>query len=67
MKVTELEEGMLVDLESCPYLYNHPSAGFEYAEIESVIRETSDCVVVSYLGIDSVGYPTGTVLEVKND
>lgn len=67
MKVTELKEGMLVDLKSCPYLYNHPSAGFEYAEVESVIRETPDCVVVSYVGIDSVGYPTGTVLETEND
>lgn len=64
IKVEDIKEGMKVDLESCPYLKNYPSAEFEYASVALVKRETSDCVVIGYEGVDHVGYPTGTVLTV---
>lgn len=62
--VETLQPGMLVDLESCPYLRTYPSAPYEFATVAAVERETADCVLVSYEGIDSVGYPVGTKLEV---
>lgn len=50
---------------SCPYLSNHPSAPFEYAEVTSVDRETDDRVVVDYEGIATLGYPVGQKLKVR--
>ena len=65
--VTALKVGDKVDLGSCPFLYKHPSAEFELAEVGEIRRETPDCVVVSYDGIDEVGYPPGTVLKVLQE
>lgn len=62
--VEHLKAGDLVDLESCPYLKEHSSAKWEYAEVSFVERETEGCVVVGYEGIDHVGYPVGTELLV---
>lgn len=62
--VLRIREGDLVDLESCPYLNRHPSAAFQFATVDHVERETDECVVIWFEGIDAVGYPTGTVLHV---
>lgn len=64
-KVEDLIEGDLVDLSSCPFLKNHPSATFEYAQVVLVEQETPDCVVIGYEGVDHVGYKVGTVLTVS--
>lgn len=63
--VLDLRVGDLVDLESCPYLWDHPMAKFDYGVVYQVGHETPECVVVWYEGIDAVGYPTGTILEVR--
>ncbi|MBC8738545.1 hypothetical protein F6X40_17435 [Paraburkholderia sp. UCT31] len=63
--VEDLVVGNRVDLESCPFLQNHPTADSEYAVVAHVDRETPDCVVIGYEGIDRVGYPLGTVLQVR--
>jgi hypothetical protein len=64
-KVEDLAVGNRVDLTSCPYLKNHSSADCEYALVVYVERETPDCVVVGYEGIDHIGYQVGTVLQVR--
>lgn len=64
-RVEDLVAGSRVDLLSCPFLKNHPMADSEYALVAHVERETPECVVVDYDGIDSVGYPVGTVLQVR--
>lgn len=64
VKVGDLKEGDRVDLESCPFLHNHPSAEFELAEVVEVVQETPTCVAVSYEGIDQVGYSPDTELVV---
>lgn len=64
-KVEELVVGNLVDLESCPFLKEHPSAKSEFAVVVHTERETDDCVVIGYEGIDQVGYPVGTTLRVR--
>lgn len=56
--------GMLVDLESCPYLKNTPYAQYMYGQVCEVERETSDCVAVGYEGIDVIGYPVDAKLQV---
>lgn len=66
-RVEDLVVGDRVDLESCPYLSSHNSAKFEYAEVAFVERETRDCVVIGYEGIDHIGYPVGTVLTVSGE
>lgn len=55
--------GDKVDLKSCPFLKGHPSAGLEYAVVESIEREAPDCIAVTYENIDTVGYPVGTKLK----
>jgi hypothetical protein len=67
IKVEHIKEEMRVDLESCPYLSDHPSAPYEYATVDYVKRETADCIAISYEGIDVVGYPLGTVLQIRKD
>lgn len=66
VKVEDLKEGDLVDLSSCPFLKNHPSAEFEYATVGFVEEETPNCILVGYDGIDHVGYPKGTELLVAD-
>lgn len=63
--VEDLVVGNRVDLTSCPYLKGHSSADCEYALVAHVERETPDCVVVGYEGIDHIGYQVGTVLQVR--
>jgi len=48
--VQQLAPGNLVDLSSCPFLKNHPSAESEYALVVDVERETEECVAVTYEG-----------------
>lgn len=64
-KVEDLVVGNRVDLVSCPFLKNHPSAASEYGLVAHVEQETLDCVVIGYDGIDQIGYPVGTVLQVR--
>lgn len=63
-KVQDLVLGDLVDLASCPYLKKHPTAEFQFAEVAHVKRETDTCVVIGYEGIDHIGYPVDTELQV---
>lgn len=64
-KVDELVVGNRVALESCPFLNAHPSAKFGYAVVTHVERETPNCVIIGYEGIDHVGYKAGTVIQVR--
>jgi hypothetical protein len=64
-KVEDLAVGSRVDLASCPYLKSHSSADCEYALVVHVERETLNNVVIGYEGIDHIGYPVGTVLQVR--
>lgn len=63
VKVEDLREDDRVDLESCPYLKEHPSAPFHYAIVTKVVQQTSTCVAVTYKGIDQVDYPKGMMLR----
>jgi len=63
--VTDIRVGDRVDLESCPYLNKHASAPYEYAEVVMVERETPECIVLGYEGIDNIGYPINQTLRVR--
>lgn len=65
VRVENLKPGDRVDLTSCPYLKDDPSAEFEWAVVDAVVRETNDCIVVTYESLDEVGYPIGTMLKVR--
>lgn len=65
-KVEDLVVGNRVDLVSCPFLKNHPSAASEYGLVAHVEQETPDCVAIGYEGIDHIGYPVGTILQVRS-
>jgi hypothetical protein len=67
LAVEDLQAGDEVDLSSCPFLNEHASAEFEFAVVESVERETSECVAVSYEDHDVVGYPVGYKLKVSSE
>lgn len=62
--VESLVPGDLVDLASCPYFKDHAMAEHQYGEVDFCERETEACVLVGYEGIDQVGYPVGTELQV---
>lgn len=64
-KVEEIKVGNRVDLESCPFLNKHAAAKSEFGLVAHVERETDNCIVIDYDGIDQVGYPVGTVLQVR--
>lgn len=64
-RASELVQDDQVDLASCPYLHEHSSAEFQFATVSHVQRETIQTVVVTYEGIDDVGYPVDTVLTVN--
>lgn len=63
--VEHLAVGNRIDLLSCPFLKNHAMAKEEYGIVVHVDHETPECVVVGYEGIDQVGYPAGTILQVR--
>ncbi|MDR5799240.1 MULTISPECIES: hypothetical protein [Caballeronia] len=65
LTVEALLTGDRVDLRSCPFLRTRATVEFEYAVVESVVRETPDCVAVAYEDIDVVGYRVGTKLKVS--
>jgi hypothetical protein len=66
-KVSEIQVGDFVDLDSCPYVNreDHPVIEFEWIEVAGVERETDDCIAISFEGIDQVGYHPDTILEVR--
>lgn len=73
IKVEDLKEGDLVDLESCPYMKDYQWAKWDMVvvfgvEKEFVARLNENCVVVGYRDIvchiDTVNYPIRTVLEI---
>ena len=67
VKVEDLVEGDRVDLETCPFLKELPTAQMEWAIVTNVTQETPMCVAVDYEGIDRVGYLKGTTLRVRID
>ncbi|KKI36161.1 hypothetical protein VI03_25700 [Burkholderia vietnamiensis] len=67
LAVEKLKAGDKVDLRSCPFLKDHASAEFEYAVVESVERETPECVAVSYEVHGVVGYPVGCKLKISSE
>ncbi|QMI49821.1 hypothetical protein [Burkholderia sp. MBR-1] len=67
LAVEKLQVGDKVDLSSCPFLKERASADFEYAVVESVERETPECVAVSYQDHGVVGYPIGCKLKVSSE
>lgn len=64
VSVLRIQPGDRVDLESCPYLRRHPSAPYEFGLVSFVERETEDCIVIGYEGIDHVGYASTATLRV---
>lgn len=64
MAARHLKPGDLVDLQSCPHLKDHPTAAFLWAEVDAVEPETAGCVAISYVDIDTIGYPPDTLLRV---
>jgi hypothetical protein len=66
VRVENLKPGDRVDLLSCPYLKDYPSAEFEWAVVDGVVQETDDCIRIMYEDIDWVGYPIGTILRVRD-
>lgn len=67
LAVENLQVGDKVDLNSCPFLKERASADFEYAVVESVERETPECVAVSYQDHGVVGYPIGCKLKLSSE
>lgn len=65
--VEDVREGDLVDLESCPYLSDDPTAEFELATVVEVVRETSTIVFIGYDVGRSAGYEVGTRLRVMRN
>lgn len=65
VKVEDIKVDDRVDLKSCPYLHDHSSAEYEYAIVSAIEKETPECIAISYEGIDTIGYPIGTELEVR--
>jgi hypothetical protein len=63
--VENIKIGDRIDLASCRFLKNHPTADFQYAEVSHFERETEDCVVIGYEGIGWIGYRLGTILQAK--
>lgn len=58
--VASLEVGDLVDLEGDSFAdpaHAHSEFEFELQTVESVLRETVDCVAVGFEGFDAVGFP----------
>jgi len=66
VKVEDLKIGDRVDLTTCPYLKDDPSAEFEWAVVAGVKKETSTCIMVMYEDIDWVCYPIGTILRIRD-
>lgn len=64
--VTSIRQGMRVDLESCPYLKNEPSAYYEWAVVRYALRESVNCFAIRYDGIDIVGYDPSITLAIRN-
>lgn len=65
VKVGDLCEGDKVDLARDPYLHDHPTAEFEYAEVCYVTDEGTGIVAVGYEGIDEVGYDKDQEMWIK--
>lgn len=63
--ISELQSGDLVDLQGDRYADNgsHPELEFEYCEVDTVERETADCIRVDFLNI-CVGFPPDHRVEV---
>ena len=64
VKIGDLREGDMVDLQWCPYLSDHPTAEFEYAQV-CYVRDEGDIVAVGYEGIDEVGYDKNQEMWIK--
>jgi len=64
--ITSIRVGMRVDLESCPYLKNHPSASSEWAVVSYASRETANCFAIDYDGIDIIGYDPSITIVIRN-
>lgn len=62
--VAEIKVGDFVDLTTCPYLHDEPTARNAYGVVDSVEVESAECVAIGYKDIDEVGYPADTVLDV---
>ena len=65
VSASELQEGDMLDLESCPYTKNNPMAEFEYCYINYVKHESETCVAVGIEGVDEVGYDPNQCLRIK--
>lgn len=64
LPVTQIKADMRVDLESCPYLKDDPSAEFEFAVVDFV-QVMPNYVAIGYTSIDVVNYPLDTILTVR--
>lgn len=65
VKVSDLREGDMVDLESCPHLSHHIEAEFEYGVVDEIVIETTHCIVINYESGLSAGYDPEEVLQVR--
>lgn len=70
LRVEELQEGDLVDLEGDQYAdpkRAHIAFEFELQEVASIERETPDCIAVAFEAFDIVGFPPGHRVKVRRN
>lgn len=69
MKVEDIQVGDYLDLEKDPIISaatkEEICADMAFFAVNFVEQETPGCVVIGYEGYDHVGYPTGTLLDVR--
>lgn len=66
-RIDQLKPGDLIDLEGDQYAdpkRSHPVFQSEYATVESVERETPDCIAVWIEGVDCFGFPPDHLVSV---
>lgn len=63
-KVEDLRVGDVVDLANSPSGWRASSAASAYGAVVAMSRDSEASVLVEYQGMDTIGYPVGTELQV---
>lgn len=64
-KASDLIIGDYVDLEGDKYAGYDPLFEYEYVEVVSIDRETSNCIAIGFEGFDIVGFPPDHLVKVR--